>query len=202
MLGEFNLANSNMPATQGVFADASGSNQIVRQLWHNNLVLVNAYHGIAIKDPSGTGEMRVYRNHVMRAAPPPPDGVDNTSARIMFFKATNGQNPTTAVYDIRENYCNSVAIGTELAANTTSEDNIIVAVNPGVPNYIGNMFAGNGTFGVNGVGRGNYADPGKGLSKSAAKTAMRNFFQPIGGYRVAGACMTDPATWPAAGAPW
>lgn len=198
---EFNLANCNMPGSQGSFADVSGTAQSNRILAHNNLFTINAYAAIALKDPSGTGALRFYRNTVLRAALGDP--VEETGARLQIVEVTSGSAPTTGVYDIRENYSNSVNIATGFVAATTVADNVLVSnALPAAGNHVSNLFTGNGTWGTNGGGFTNYTDPGDGLSAAAAKAAIRAFYMPIGGYAGAAAGMMDPNTWPVAGASW
>jgi hypothetical protein len=195
MLIEFNIVNNNAPYTQCFFGDNSGSAYRVNMCVHNNLMTVNAYHTILGKDPSGTGEIRIYRNHALRAGA--KTVAEQTAAKIMVFSVGLQTGPTTGVYDIRENYTNSITIEAAMAPYTTAIDNLIVTNTPG-PNYVADLFTGNGTWSTSvNAPYLTYDDPGAGLSRAAAFDAIRDFFEPIGGYRVEGYGCTDPATWPA-----
>jgi len=194
VLVEFTLNNSNVPAAQGTFGDMSGTTQQNRFVVHNTLHIGNASGVIALKDPSGTGEMRAYRNHVLRGATPLT--TQFTNSHIQFLRPTNGSDPTTGVYDCRENYMNAITTSPAYASVVTNVANVLVSNTPDDPNHVSEIFTGNDSWGVNSAGYTNYTDPGDGLSAAAARTAIRNFFLPIGGYRVEGAGMTDPNTWP------
>jgi hypothetical protein len=194
VLIEFCLNNSNVPASQGTFGDVSGTTQQNRFVVHNTLHIANAYGAITLKDPSGTGELRAYRNHVLRGATPLT--TQFTNAHIQIIRPTSGSDPTTGVYDIRENYVNTITVSPAYASVITNVANFLVSNTPAAANHVSEIITGNDSWGVNSAGYTNYTDPGDGLSAAAARTAIRNFFLPIGGYRVEGAGMTDPNTWP------
>jgi hypothetical protein len=194
-LVEFNIINNNAPLTQSFFGDDSGSAYRMNMCIHNNLMTVNAYHTILGKDPSGTGEIRIYRNHALRASAKTIPFA--TAAKIMVSAVDLQTGPTTGVYDIRENYSNTVTIEETMAPNTTEIDNLIVTNTAGAT-YVADLFTGNGTWSTSvNPPYLTYDDPGAGLSRAAAFDAIRDFFEPIGGYRVDGYGCTDPATWPA-----
>jgi len=199
MLVEFNVINNSAPDTQAFFADGSpspgGNNYEVNICAHNNIITVNAFWAMVAKDPTGTGEARFYRNTALRAAG--KTIAQETGARIAVIFSDTLVAPTTGVYEIRENYGNSFYVDSLMAPATTVVDNLQI-YNSGATNYVADVFTGNGTWStsVNAPFL-TYDDPGAGLSKAAAFSAIRNFFMPIGGYRVDGYGCTDPNTWPA-----
>jgi len=199
LLVEFNVCNNNTRSSQGFFADGYDAGLPIHICAHNNLMLVNAYWGMLGKDSTGTAEQHFYRNTILSAAR--PYAPEDTFARLAMLATTPQTTPTTGIYDLRENYCNEIFISAALVGYVTETSNQIITNTAGA-NYVVDKFTGNGTWGTNAGGYLTYDDPGYGLSRSAAFTAIRDFFEPVGGYRVTGHGCTDPATWPAPGAAW
>jgi hypothetical protein len=205
-LFEFNILNCNCMGSQAIFGDDSNqpTNGIPHLknhvLVHNNIINVNAYHGVLMQDPSGAGELRYYRNHVLSATRAVQTG--NTNGRLgVGQSAWAVLPPPSGIYVIRENYANSISAQGTLDAYVALVNNRLVTNDPGTY-YVRTLFDGNGTWGTSANGFNTYSDPGFGLSKSAAKTAIRNFWRPVNGYRTDGFGCIDPNSWPAPGAAW